>query len=94
MAKVNMTPEELVGNIVGNKSEKVQPEKKNANKPVAKKRANALKDPTTFSIVLSSETYQKLQFHVAQEKGEGNRNASVSGCIRSIVEDWVSKNLK
>lgn len=98
MAKVNMTPEDIVGNIVGNKTEKVEasPKKevKKETKTQTKSKPNAMKEPVTLSIVLDSETYQKLQYYVATEKAEGNRSASVSGLIRSLTETYVNENLK
>lgn len=94
MAKEKMTPAQIVQNIAGeiprnSKTKKEEPKEEKA--PVG--RTKQVNKPTTLSFVLGGEEYQKLQDYIYQEKANGNRGVSISGLVRSLLEDWIAKNL-
>ena len=94
MAKEKMSPEQIVKTIAGEIPENSKTKKEESKEEKASVgRTKQVNKPTTVSFIIGGEEYQKLQDYIYQEKANGNRGASISGLTRSLLEEWIAKNL-
>ncbi len=110
MSKTKTSTNELVSNILGDKKPQTKNvdkdlslKKKNItyNKyddQNFKERKNMKKEnekkQQTISIIVSEETFNKLQEMIYLERLEGNRSFSISKLGRTLFEDWLQENYK
>ena len=101
MSKQNLTPEQIIENILRpeNKKKATAEERRQTEALCSRKKGQkekkTLSKPQSVTIILDGDTYAKLQQHALELKiKNGDRSFSISKLGRELLEQWVEDNLK